>query len=93
MGGDYALERGRAWPPVGAVGGTNLYPPWAWVSWLSYVPEQYVFQLRSLVLLLRGWPAARDGLNRSSGTPVDATRVGPLGQQEGSRRGRGFFRP
>jgi type IV secretion system protein VirD4 len=39
---------GRPWAEVG---GTNLYAPWAWVSWVSYVPDHQVSELRSLVFL------------------------------------------
>lgn len=38
---------GRPWAEVA---GANLYAPWAWVSWVSYMPEQQRSELRSLVL-------------------------------------------
>ncbi|MBT8464148.1 MAG: type IV secretory system conjugative DNA transfer family protein [Deltaproteobacteria bacterium] len=38
---------GRPWV---VVGGTNLYAPWAWLSWVSYVPETHFSEFRSLVL-------------------------------------------
>ena len=44
---------GRPWAEVF---GTNLYAPWAWVSWVSYVPDHQLAQLRSLVLVSVGGP-------------------------------------
>ena len=42
--------------PWAGVFGTNLYAPWAWVSWVSYVPDRHLSQLRSLVLFSVGGP-------------------------------------
>ena len=39
---------GRPWAEVG---GTRLYPPWAWISWVSYVPGHRLHEFRSFVLL------------------------------------------
>ena len=69
-----AGELGRPWALVGR---TTLYPPWAWVSWLSYVPEQYGFQLRSLVLLSVAGPLLVMAL---------IVRAGRLSTQHGSAR-------
>ena len=87
MGGDHALERGRAWPPVG--GGRRHEPLCALgVGLMALVCTRAVRLSAPFAgAVFRGWPAARDGLDRSSGTPVDATRVGPLGQQEGPHAG------
>jgi len=38
---------GRPWA---VVGGTKLYAPWAWLSWVSHVPDTHFSEFRSLVL-------------------------------------------
>jgi len=36
--------------PWAEIAGTRVYPPWAWLSWVSYVPDHRLYELRSFVL-------------------------------------------